>query len=146
MFLVESFKIVAFKLGEEEYGLDIKFVQSIERIQQITRVPNAPSYVKGVINLRGNVTPVVDLRTKLNFEPANFTSDTRVIITKNGDIELGYIVDQTRDVIDVNTNDIESASTIGTNSEFFEGIAKINGRLIILLNLEELMKQQTSIV
>jgi purine-binding chemotaxis protein CheW len=143
---VESFKIVAFKLGEEEYGLDIKFVQSIERIQQITRVPNAPSYVKGVINLRGNVTPVVDLRTKLNFEPAGFTSDTRVIITKNGDIELGYIVDQTKDVIDVNTNVIESASTISTNSEFFKGIAKINGRLIILLNLEELMKQQTSIV
>ncbi|MEH7251012.1 chemotaxis protein CheW [Neobacillus niacini] len=141
---MDSFKIVAFKLGEEEYGLNIKLVQSIERIQQITRVPNAPNYVKGVINLRGNVTPVIDLRSKLNFEPAVFTSDTRIIITKNGDIELGYIVDQTKDVLNVNTYDIESASTIRTNSEFFKGIAKINGRLIILLNLDELMKQQTS--
>jgi purine-binding chemotaxis protein CheW len=144
MFLVERFKIVAFKLGEEEYGLDIKNVQSIERIQQITRVPNAPNYVKGVINLRGNVTPVIDLRSKLNFKQTNFTGNTRVIITQLRDIELGFIVDQTSDVLDVDSDDIESSSTISTDSEFFDGIAKINGRLIILLNLEELMNSTNS--
>jgi purine-binding chemotaxis protein CheW len=140
MFRMDKLKIVAFKLGEEEYGLDIKYVQSIERIQQFTRVPNAPNYVKGVINLRGNVTPIIDLRSKLNFEPGLFTKDSRVIITQYGDIELGLIVDQTSDVTDASFDSIESASSISVNSEFFDGIAKLNGRLIILLNLEELMK------
>lgn len=144
MYLVDSFKIVAFTLAEEEYGFDIKYVQSIERVQQITRVPNAPNYVKGVINLRGNVTPVIDLRSKLNFEHTDNTDDTRVIITKYDDLELGFIVDQTKDVLDVLSKDIESASSIASNSEIFEGIAKINGRLIILLKLEELVKTSTN--
>nr|WP_179600062.1 chemotaxis protein CheW [Neobacillus niacini] len=140
MVLVESFKIVAFKLGEEEYGLDITNVQSIERIQQITRVPNAPHYVKGVINLRGTVTPVIDLRAKLDFDCTDYTKDTRVIITKNEEIQLGIIVDRTSDVLDIAKENIENATSLSGNTEFFEGIAKLNGRLIILLNLEELMK------
>ncbi|WHZ05390.1 chemotaxis protein CheW [Neobacillus sp. YX16] len=137
---MESFKIVAFKLGDEEYGLDIKNVQSIERIQQITRVPNAPHYVKGVINLRGTVTPVIDLRAKLDFDQSDYTNHTRVIITKYNEIQLGFIVDRTSDVIDAAYENMENTSSISGNTEFFEGIAKINGRLIILLNLEELVK------
>jgi purine-binding chemotaxis protein CheW len=140
MILVESFKIVAFKLGEEEYGLDINNVQSIERIQQITRVPNAPHYVEGVINLRGTVTPVIDLRAKLDFDQSDYTNHTRVIITKYNEIQLGFIVDRTSDVIDAAYENMENTSSISGNTEFFEGIAKINGRLIILLNLEELVK------
>jgi purine-binding chemotaxis protein CheW len=140
MVLVESFKIVAFKLGEEEYGLDITNVQSIERNQQITRVPNAPHYVKGVINLRGTVTPVIDLRAKLDLDYTDYTKDTRVIITKNEEIQLGIIVDRTSDVLDIAKENMEDTSSLSGNTEFFEGIAKINGRLIILLNLEELIK------
>jgi purine-binding chemotaxis protein CheW len=140
---MKMLKIVAFKLGEEEYGLDINLVQSIVRIDQITRVPNAPTYVRGVINLRGNVTPIIDLRSKLNLGQAQYTENTRVIITKYEDIELGLIVDQTSDVIDVAPEAIEAISSSGFDSDYFGGIAKIEGRLIILLNLAELMKSTT---
>jgi len=132
-------KIVAFKLGEEEYGIDVKLVQSIERINQITRVPNAPIYVEGVINLRGNVIPIIDLRSKLNLEEAAHTANTRVIITKYEDIELGLIVDQTTDVIDVVEDTIEPISSSGLDGDYFGGIAKIESRLIILLKLAELL-------
>ncbi|CAH2712922.1 Chemotaxis protein CheW [Neobacillus rhizosphaerae] len=138
------FKIVAFILGEEEYGLDIEYVQSIERIDQITRVPNAPSFVKGVFNLRGNVIPVIDLQGKLNLGQAKYTDKTRVIITKFEDIELGLIVDQTSDVIDVAPEALEAISSSGFDSDYFGGIAKIDGRLIILLKLAELMKAESN--
>jgi purine-binding chemotaxis protein CheW len=133
-------KIVAFKIGEEEYGLDIDHVQSIERINYITRVPNAPENVKGVINLRGNVTPIIELKSMLNLGNTQYTDSTRVIITTYEDTKLGFIVDQTSDVMDVSPEYIEAASTSGFDSAFFEGIIKMDGRLIILLKLIELMK------
>lgn len=141
---MEVLKIVAFKLGEEEYGLDIDYVQSIERIDHVTRVPNAPAYVKGVINLRGNVTPIIDLRSKLNLGQGQYTEDTRVIITKYEDIELGLIVDQTSDVADVAHEAIEAISSSSFDSNYFGGIAKVEGRLIILIKLVELMRVTTN--
>ncbi|MCH6263921.1 chemotaxis protein CheW [Neobacillus citreus] len=140
---METMKIVAFKLGNEEYGLDIDYVQSIERIQHITRVPNAPSYVQGVINLRGNVTPIIDLRSKLNIGEVSFTEQTRVIITKYEEIELGFSVDQTSDVIDITAEMIEPAFESELDNDFFGGIAKIEERLIIFLKLTELIKATT---
>ncbi|MFJ7726518.1 chemotaxis protein CheW [Neobacillus sp. NPDC097160] len=140
---MKMLKIVAFKLGEEEYGLDIDQVQSIERIDHITRVPNAPSYVKGVINLRGKVNPIIDLRSKLNLGQAQYTENTRVIIVKYEDIDLGLIVDHTSDVIDVEPESIEMISSSSFNADYFRGIAKVEGRLIILIKLAELMKSTT---
>jgi purine-binding chemotaxis protein CheW len=140
-----NIKIVAFKLGEEEYGLEIDCVQSIERMQPITRVPNAPCYVKGLINLRGNVTPIVDLRTKLELETKEYTSNTRMIITRFEEIDLGFIVDQTSDVIDVPHEAIEVPSASSFDSDHFAGIAKIAGRLVILIKLPELMETQVKI-
>ncbi|MDQ0199579.1 chemotaxis protein CheW [Neobacillus ginsengisoli] len=136
---MELFKIVAFKLGEEEYGLEIEYVKSIERIHQVTRVPNAPEYVKGVINLRGNVTPIIDLRSMLSQGEANYTENSRVIITKFDDIELGLIVDQTSNVIDIDPQDIEAPSAGGIDSNYIGGIAKVQGRLISLIKLAELV-------
>lgn len=141
---MEIKKIVAFKIGEEEYGLDIDYVQSIEKVNHITRVPNAPIYVKGVINLRGNVTPIIDLRCKLDLGQVAFTEDTRIIVTKIEDIELGLIVDKTSDVIDASPEVIDDPSTCGFASEYFVGIANIEGRLIILLKLAELMELITA--
>ena len=135
-------KIVAFKLGEEEYGLDINHVQSIERIEHITRVPNAPAFVKGVMNLRGNVTPVIDLSSKLEMGHSKYTETSRVMMTKLEDIELGMIVAQTSDVIDIAPEFIEAAAG-SFESTYFNGIAKIEGRLIILLKLEELLKNES---
>jgi purine-binding chemotaxis protein CheW len=140
---LEILKIVAFNLGEEEYGLDINYVQSIERIHHITRVPNAPIYVKGVINLRGNVIPVIDLRSMLDLGQAHYNENTRVIITKYEEIELGLIVTQTSDVFDVTPEAIETSSS-GFGSDYFDGIAKIEGRLIILLKLAELINSPTN--
>jgi purine-binding chemotaxis protein CheW len=140
MITMELVKIVAFKLGEEEYGLDITHVQSIERVFRFTRVPNAPEYVKGVINLRGHVTPIIDLRSKLNLGKANQTENSRIIITKYEEMDLGLIVDQTSDVIDVAEEDIESPAASGYDLDYLGGIAKVNGRLIMILKLAELMK------
>ena len=137
-------KIVAFRLKDEEYGLDIQYVQSIEQLLPITRVPNAPIYVKGVINLRGNVIPVLDLRSKLSLNQAPYTKLTRIIITKVEEIEVGLIVDQISDVIDIAEESIESESSITNHSEFFEGVSLTMGRLIILLNIEELLRTEAS--
>ncbi|QCJ42369.1 chemotaxis protein CheW [Bacillus sp. S3] len=137
-------KIVAFKLGDEEYGVDIQYVQSIEKLLTITRVPNSPMYVRGVINLRGNVIPIIDLRSKLNLSSEAFTEATRVIITKNEELEVGLIVDQISDVVDVLEESFEPCSVGDLQSEFFEGIAKTEGRLLILLKIEELLRTHVS--
>ncbi|MDF2557328.1 MAG: CheW protein [Bacillales bacterium] len=138
-------KIVAFTIGNEEYGLNINQVQSIERILPITRVPNAPSYVKGVINLRGHVTPIIDLRNKLNMGETEFTDTTRILITMDEDVELGWIVDETSDVIDLEPEMIQTTSSSSVNKcEYFSEIAKLEERLIILLKLSELSKDIAS--
>lgn len=135
-------KIVAFKIGDEEYGLDINQVQSIERVLPITRVPNAPTYITGVINLRGHVTPIIDLRKKLNMGEAEITESTRILITMNEDMELGWIVDETSDVIDLDPEVIQTTTSSSVyNCEYFSEIAKIEDRLIILLKLSELMRE-----
>lgn len=135
-------KIVAFKLGEEEYGLDISNVQSIERLIPTTRVPNAPEYVKGVINLRGTVMPIIDLQKRLGQGETHYTEDTRIIVSIYEEIELGLLVDRTSDVIDVNLEDVEATASGGIDSAYFEGILKFNGRLIIMLKLENLINQK----
>lgn len=139
---MDMLKIVAFKIGNEEYGFDINQVQSIERIQPITRVPNAPAFVKGVMNLRGNVTPIIDLSKKLNLVETQFTESTRIIMTRLEEIELGWIVDKTSDCLDVPQEALETVSSTVLNREYFSSIAKYEGRLIILLKLEELMKPE----
>jgi purine-binding chemotaxis protein CheW len=96
-----------------------------------------------VINLRGNVTPIIDLRSRLNLEKTRFTENTRVLIIRYGEIELGLTIDQTRDVIDVEKEEVESATNSGLDSDYFSGVAKLEGRLIILLKIEELMKTET---
>ena len=136
-----AFKIIAFKLDDEEYGLNIENVLSIERIQHITRIPNVPPFVKGVMNLRGHVIPVLDLKEKLDLGESKFSESTRVIITKLNDIELGLIVEKTSNVINVVPEAVESAESAGLNNTHFDGIFKFEGHFIILLNLEDLMKQ-----
>ena len=141
---MESIKVIAFSLRDEEYGLNIDYVQSIERLSPITRVPNVPSYVKGVINLRGNIIPLIDLQSKLNLGQVEYSESTRVIIVKFEEIELGFIVDKTSNVINIPSDAIEAAASSGFNTDYFEGIAKYEGRLIILVNLEEIIKTEAN--
>ncbi|MBW4837803.1 MAG: chemotaxis protein CheW, partial [Paenibacillaceae bacterium] len=96
----EELKVIVFKLGHEEYGIDVDKVQTIERMMPITRVPKTYAFVKGVINLRGVVIPVIDLRGRFGLPEAEYSDQTRIIIVSANEMEVGFIVDSANDVID----------------------------------------------
>ncbi len=130
-------QLVVFKLGSEEYALSILQVQEIKKMTDITRVPNTPSYITGVINLRGSVLPVIDLKNRLGLPAAEYDDDTRIIIVKTDDIVVGLIVDFVTEVMMIDKTQIDAAQTVvtGETGKYVSGIGKYNGRLIILLNL-----------
>lgn len=140
---------VIFELSDEDYGLEIASVESIIKLQPITSVPHAPDFVEGVTNLRGRVLPVIDLRKRFNVEinPGGETKrgkDTRIIVmTMNGTM-LGMIVDAVSEVLRVSEKAIEPLPDMTTtiNEGFITGVAKLENRLVILLDLEKLMTPQ----
>ncbi|HHW02843.1 MAG TPA: chemotaxis protein CheW [Thermoanaerobacterales bacterium] len=137
-------QFVEFKLGEEEYGVDILQVKTIERMMPVTRVPKAPPFVEGVINLRGEIVPVIDLKKRFDLEPTQITDNTRIIIVTLDDITVGMIVDSATEVIQLPQEAIEPAPTItnGIDSNFLDGVGKLDGKLLILLNLAKVLKPQ----
>ncbi|WP_422445783.1 chemotaxis protein CheW [Thermoanaerobacterium sp. DL9XJH110] len=137
-------QFVEFKLGEEEYGVDILQVKTIERMMPITRVPKAPSFVEGVINLRGEVVPIIDLKKRFDLPATDVTDNTRILIVTVEDLTVGMIVDSATEVIQLPQDAIEPAPTIvgGIDSSFLEGVGKLNGKLLILLNLAKVLKPQ----
>lgn len=137
-------QFVEFKLGEEEYGVDILQVKTIERMMPITRVPKAPPFVEGVINLRGEIVPVIDLKKKFDLAQSGITDNTRIIIVTLEDITVGMIVDSATEVIQLPQEAIEPAPSItgGIDSNFLDGVGKIDGQLLILLNLSKVLKPQ----
>ncbi|WP_281887599.1 chemotaxis protein CheW [Paenibacillus sp. YYML68] len=140
----QELKVIVFALAHEEYGVEVDKVKTIERIQPMTRVPKTPEFVKGVINLRGVVTPVIDLRGRFGFPEADYTENSRVIIVAVGDIEVGLIVDSANDVIDVDSDHIDDPPEIvgGIKAKYLRGIAKIGeDRLLVLLNLGEVLNK-----
>lgn len=136
-------KVIVFQLQNEEYAVSVKQVGSIERVEPITRVPQTADFVKGVINMRGVVTPIIDLRTRFGLEETNHGEATRIIIVHMNDMEVGLIVDAANDVIDVPENMIEPApEVLGTvDIDYIEGVAKLNDRLVILLDLQKVLTQ-----
>lgn len=134
-------KYVIFKLIDEYYGLDIENVISVEKMQEFTRVPNAPSYVRGVINLRGEVIPVIDLREKLGLKLKSTDENTRIIIVSESEINLGIIVDSSSEVLEIQRSLIDKplASEEESNN-YLKGIGKVDGRLIIIIDLEKLIE------
>lgn len=134
-------QIVVFKLGREEYGVSILQVQEIKRMTDITRVPHTPDYIKGVINLRGSVLPVVDLRKRLNLPPQENTDDTRIIIVKVEDIAVGMIVDSVTEVTAILGEHIESPNSVVGEiaANYISGVGKKDDRLLILLSLEDII-------
>lgn len=137
-------QFVEFKLGEEEYGVDILQVKTIERMMPITRVPKAPHFVEGVINLRGEVVPVIDLKKRFSLPQGEITDNTRIIIVTVEDLTVGMIVDSATEVIQLSEEDIEPAPSItgGIDSNFLDGVGKLDGKLLILLNLSKILKPQ----
>ncbi|HAA90264.1 MAG: CheW domain protein [Thermoanaerobacterales bacterium 50_218] len=138
----EEVQLVVFSVGEEEYALEIEQVQEINRLLPITRVPRAPSFIEGVINLRGNVIPVVNLHYRLGVGTRVNTNDTRIIIALVYDNPVGLVVDRVSEVLYLPKNRIESPDSVGgiARVEYLRGIGKVDGRLILLLNLDALLE------
>jgi purine-binding chemotaxis protein CheW len=130
-------KYLTFALAEEEYGLEILKVREIISMSEITSVPKTPDYVKGVINLRGKVIPVIDLRLKFTMEEAPYTDETCIIVVDVNGIEMGIIVDHVSEVLDIAGDDIEDAPEFGASVDinFIIGMGKANGRVTILLDI-----------
>jgi purine-binding chemotaxis protein CheW len=137
----EGIQIVAFKLRDEEYGVNIFQVQEIRNLVDITRVPFAASYVKGVINLRGSVLPVIDLKTRLGLEPTPYTDKTRIVTVTVGDLPVGMLVDSVTEVLTIRSKLVDTKKAINDKDigKFLSGIGNMDGRLVIMLNLEEIV-------
>ena len=138
-------QLVTFGLGSEEFGVDIMRVQEIIRIPPITRVPKAPPYVEGVINLRGNVIPVISLRTRFGLEPVEETDLSRIIVLQVEKKVYGIRVDAVTEVLRLAAASIEPPPTValGMDSQFIRGVGKIGERLLILLDLDNIMGRET---
>lgn len=138
---MEDQKVIVFQLKSEEYAVSVSQVSSIERMQTITRVPKTADFVKGVINLRGVVTPIIDLRARFDIETADYTDSTRIIIVYLDDMEVGLIVDAANDVIDIPQQAIEPAPEVvgSVDVDYIDGVAKLDNRLLILLNLQKVL-------
>jgi len=134
-------QLVVFQLGAELYGVEIARVHEIIRLQTVTRVPHAPAFVEGVINLRGKVIPVVDLRRRFGLPLGDHTRASRIVVVEIGDQVVGIVVDGVSEVLRVNKGTIEPPSPVvaGIESDYLHGIAKLPERLVILLNLDRVL-------
>lgn len=136
---------LTFMLADEEYGVDILRVQEIRGWDSATTIPNAPDYVLGVVNLRGVVVPIFDLRKRFNLENVEFTAETVTVVVKvqhdKGERTIGMVVDAVSDVYNITAENINSAPDVGSsvNMEFIKGLATINDKMIILLDVDELI-------
>ncbi|MDI3510598.1 MAG: purine-binding chemotaxis protein CheW [Betaproteobacteria bacterium] len=132
---------LTFRLGAEEYGIDILRVQEIRSYEEPTRIANAPSFIKGVVNLRGVIVPVVDLRIKLNCEKVEYNGFTVVIVLNVHGRVVGAVVDSVSDVIELGGEQIRPAPEMNTtvDTTFITGIASVAERMLILMDIEALM-------
>lgn len=137
----EEMQLVSFNIGSEEFGVEILKVQEINRMVDITKVPQAPHYVEGVINLRGKVIPIIDLRKRFNLEIKAHDKNTRIVVVDiNGSI-MGMIVDAVSEVLRLPADTIEPPPELvtGINSEYIKGVAKLKDRLLIFLDLSQVV-------
>ena len=142
--MAEELKVIVFVLGSEEYGVEVDKVKVIERMQPITRIPKTPAFIKGVMNLRGVVVPVLDLRGRFGLAETTYTENTRIIVVAVDEMEVGMIVDSANDVIDVNSDEIADPPEIvgGIKAKYLHGVARLReNRLLVLLNLKEVLNK-----
>jgi purine-binding chemotaxis protein CheW len=137
----ELLQLVSFKIGDEEFGVDILSVQEINRISQITKVPNTPDFIEGVINLRGRIIPVIDLRVKLGMTKKEHGKNTRIVVVELKGQTIGFIVDEVSEVLRIPKEITEAPPDIvgGVNSDYITAIGKLEDRLLILLDLEKIL-------
>ncbi len=134
-------KYLTFHMGGEDYGIQISFVTEIIGIQRITEVPDMPGFIKGVINLRGKVIPVMDVRARFNLPAREYDERTCIVVVQLNTTSVGLVVDKVNEVADIPPQDIEPPprATAGGSSEYIEGMGKMGDRVKILLNVGKLL-------
>ncbi|RRD95010.1 purine-binding chemotaxis protein CheW [Clostridiales bacterium COT073_COT-073] len=132
---------IVVRFNKEQFGISINYIQNIVRMTSITRVPNVPDYIKGVINLRGEIIPIMSLRIKLDLEPDEITNQTRIIIVNVDDKLVGLFVDEVMEVLILEDEQIEKQTKEGTDkkSKYISGVGKLEDRLISLFNVEQII-------
>jgi len=132
---------VIFKLGDEKYGVDISNVGGITEFSTITKVPNAPQYIEGMINLRGDIIPIINLKTRFNIPVTEGDTDPRIIVYNTKDRDIGFIVDDASQVLRLEGKDIDPAPSIitGKDRQFIDGVGKYEGEIIVLLDFEKIL-------
>lgn len=135
---------LSFRLGEEEYAIDILRVQEIRGYNNITRIAGAPSFIKGVTNLRGIIVPVVDMRIKFALDKAEYDHRTVVIVLNIGKRIVGAVVDDVSDVLMIDADNVRPAPDLGgaMSTEFISGLASVDERMLVLLDIEKLMSSK----
>lgn len=138
----ELLQLVTFVVGSEEFAVPILSVQEINRMMQITRVPHSPQFVEGVINLRGRIIPVVDLRKRFGIAVQGDSGDNRIIVVEVGGRVIGFTVDRVNEVLRIGSDIVEPPPSMiaSIDSEYVQGVGKLNDRLLILLDLGRLFR------
>jgi purine-binding chemotaxis protein CheW len=136
----EPIQLVSFHVGGEEFGLDILRVQEIIRLQQLTRVPNSPTFMDGVMNLRGKIIPVIALRKRFGLEHVAHQKDTRIVVVEIKGTVLGFIVDSVSEVLRIPLDTVEPPPRLGrVEREYVSGVGKLGDRLLIVLDIDRLL-------
>lgn len=141
--MADERQLVVFSLLNEDYGIDIYKVQEIIQYRDITFVPKAPPFVKGVINLRGKIIPVIDLKERFNLQEKEITPDTRIIVVEISSQIVGLIVDSVTEVLRIPRDSIEPPPPVTTiGADFIEGVGKLDERLIIILDIDKILTKE----
>lgn len=138
---MDNKEYVIFRLADESYGIDIDHVENIEKHTEITRVPYTKKYIQGVINLRGNIIPVLNVRKRFNLEDKSADKDSRIMIINHHDLKVGLLVDASSEVLQMSPENIEAAPKVtGADDDYVAEIGKDNGRIIMIIDLERLLE------
>lgn len=137
-------ELLSFVLGDAQYGIDILKVQEIRTYETPTRIANTPAFIKGVMNLRGNIVPIIDLRVKFGLPDQRYDTQTVVIVLNVSKRTIGVVVDGVSDVIAVGAPDIKPAPELGgaLDTQYLQGLATVNGQMLILIDIEKLMSSR----
>ncbi len=140
-------QLISFEVGEEEYGLEILRVKEVIRIREITRLPKAPHFVRGIINLRGDIIPIIDLRDRFGLEERAYSTMTRVIVVDVEGRLVGMVVDAASQVVRIPSDQIDPPPPIvgGLSAEYIKGVGKLEERLVILLNIDRILSQEEKV-
>ncbi len=138
---IDGGKFLTFFLGEEEYAIEILKVQEIIGLMKITPVPKMPDYIRGVLNLRGKIVPVMNLRTRFGLEEIEDTDETCIIVIQHQEYLMGVLVDKVSEVVDINTSNIEDVPSVGAGeqSEYLSGIGKVSNSVKMIIEVHKVL-------